>query len=219
MTSFLRKKKTRKKDVVKLNIVAFDLIGLLPTNHVIPYITMVYQRKRGNAQRNEETLNVNSKIAQTRQNVGNFTVRQLSLQEICVLCSNSFVFAPECWKCTLRWAPSTLAIRAFSGSFFLLHLLQSFCCLLKILLKTVKIWVVLLISWSKFPSQYDQSEALPTVSVKMVGTLWGLLVSSMLVYKIWWPNRDKQLWEGRGEHEKRKNSVWLKCPNYFCLRL
>ena len=48
------KKKTHKKDVVKLNIVAFDLIGLLPTNHVIPYITMVYQRKRsmkrGNAQ-------------------------------------------------------------------------------------------------------------------------------------------------------------------------
>ena len=44
------KKKTRKKDVVKLNIVAFDLIGLLPANHVIPYITMVYQRKRGNAQ-------------------------------------------------------------------------------------------------------------------------------------------------------------------------
>ena len=25
----------------------------------------------------------------------------------------------------------------------------------------------------------------PTVSVKMVGTLWGLLVPSMLVYKIW----------------------------------
>ena len=25
----------------------------------------------------------------------------------------------------------------------------------------------------------------PTVSVKMVGTLWGLLVLSMLVYKIW----------------------------------
>ena len=53
----------------------------------------------------------------------------------------------------------------------------------------------------------------------MVGTLWGLLVPSMLVYKIWWPNRDKQLWEGRGEHEKEKNSIWLKCPNYFCLRL
>ena len=45
-----KKKKKRKKDVVKLNIVAFDLIGLLPTNHVIPYITMVYQRKQGNAQ-------------------------------------------------------------------------------------------------------------------------------------------------------------------------
>ena len=49
--------------------------------------------------------------------------------------------------------------------------------------------------------------------------LWGLLVPSMLVYKIWWSNRDKQLWERRGEHEKGKNSVWLKCPNYFCLRL
>ena len=59
----------------------------------------------------------------------------------------------------------------------------------------------------------------PTVSVKMVGTLWSLLVPSMLVYKIWWPNRDKQLWEGWGEHEKGKNSVWLKCPNFFCLRL
>ena len=66
-----------------------------------------------------------------------------------------------------------------------------------------------------------QTILIATVSVKMVGTagLWGLLVHSMLVYKIWWSNRDKQLWEGRGEHEKGKNSVWLKCPNYFCLRL
>ena len=22
-----------------------------------------------------------------------------------------------------------------------------------------------------------------------------------------------------GEHEKEKNSIWLKCSNYFCLRL
>ena len=113
-----KKKNTRKKDVVKLNIVAFDLIGLLPTNHVIPYITMVYQRKQGNAQWNEETLNVNSKIAQTRQNVGNFTVRQLSLQEMSVLCSNSFVFAPECWKCTLRGPPSTPSNSRFQWEFF-----------------------------------------------------------------------------------------------------
>ena len=60
---------------------------------------------------------------------------------------------------------------------------------------------------------------LTTVSVKIVGTLLCLLVPSMLVYKIWWPNRDKQLWEGQGEHEKEKNSVWFKCLNYFCLRL
>ena len=30
---------TRKKDVF---IVTFDLIGLLPTNHIIAYVTMVY---------------------------------------------------------------------------------------------------------------------------------------------------------------------------------
>ena len=58
-----------------------------------------------------------------------------------------------------------------------------------------------------------------TVSVKIVGTLLCLLVPSMLVYKVWWLNRDKQLWEGQGEHEKEKNSVWSKFPNYFCLRL
>ena len=45
-----------------------------------------------------------------------------------------------------------------------------------------------------------------TVSVKMVGTLWGLLVPSMLVYKIWWPNRDKQLWEGRGGTRREKTA-------------
>ena len=48
-----------------------------------------------------------------------------------------------------------------------------------------------------------QTILIATVSVKMVGTagLWGLLVHSMLVYKIWWSSRDKQLWEGRGEQE------------------
>ena len=35
----LRKKKARQKDVV--GIVTFDLTGLLPTNHIIAYITMV----------------------------------------------------------------------------------------------------------------------------------------------------------------------------------
>ena len=39
MTSFV--KKMRKKDVV--GIVTFNLIGLLPTNHIIAYITMAYR--------------------------------------------------------------------------------------------------------------------------------------------------------------------------------
>ena len=39
MTSFVEKKK-HEKDVV--GIVLFDLIGLLPTNQIIAYITMAY---------------------------------------------------------------------------------------------------------------------------------------------------------------------------------
>ena len=35
------KKKLRDKDVV--GIVTFDLIGFLPTNHIIAYITMAHQ--------------------------------------------------------------------------------------------------------------------------------------------------------------------------------
>ena len=35
------KKKTCEKDVV--GIVTFDLIGLLPTNHITAYITTAYQ--------------------------------------------------------------------------------------------------------------------------------------------------------------------------------
>ena len=62
-----------------------------------------------------------------------------------VLCSKSLIFAPEWWKCTLREPPGT------PGNFFPLHLLQSFCCLLRTVLKTMKIWIVLLISWSKLP--------------------------------------------------------------------
>ena len=38
MTSFVNK--THEKDVV--GIVTFDLIGLVPTNHIIAYITVVY---------------------------------------------------------------------------------------------------------------------------------------------------------------------------------
>ena len=41
-----KKKKTRKKEVV--GIVTFDLIGLLPTNHSIAYITMAYRSLWGN---------------------------------------------------------------------------------------------------------------------------------------------------------------------------
>jgi len=41
MTSFVKKKKKREKDVV--GIITFDLIGLLPTNHIIAYITMAYR--------------------------------------------------------------------------------------------------------------------------------------------------------------------------------
>ena len=39
MTSFVQKK--HEKDVV--GIITFDLIGLLPTNHIIAYITMAYR--------------------------------------------------------------------------------------------------------------------------------------------------------------------------------
>ena len=60
MTSFVQKK--HEKDVVE--IITFDLIGLLPTNHIIAYITMAYRsflRKL--------SFNINSKTAQTTQNI------------------------------------------------------------------------------------------------------------------------------------------------------
>ena len=38
----------------------------------------------------------------------------------------------------------------------------------------------------------------------------------MLVYKVWWLNRDiKQLWEGQGGHKKEENSVGLSDPTIF----
>ena len=37
----------------------------------------------------------------------------------------------------------------------------------------------------------------------------------MLVYKIWWPNCDKQLWERRGEHEKEKKQRLVKVSQLF----
>ena len=40
------------------------------------------------------------------------------------------------------------------------------------------------------------------------GTELCLLVPPMLVYTIWWLNRNKQHWEGKGKHKKGKNSVF-----------
>ena len=51
-----------------------------------------------------------------------------------------------------------------------------------------------------------------TVSVNEI--LLCLLVPSMLGYKVWWLNRDKELWEGQGEHEKEKKNVW-SLPQLF----
>ena len=51
----------------------FDLIGLLPTNHIIAYITMAYWslwRKR---------FDGNGMIAQTTQNIWNFIVRKIRI--------------------------------------------------------------------------------------------------------------------------------------------
>ena len=36
----------------------------------------------------------------------------------------------------------------------------------------------------------------------------------MLGYKVWWLNRDEELWEGQGEHEKEKKNVW-SLPQLF----
>ena len=58
MTSFVKKKKKKTRENCKI-----DLIGLLPTNYIIAYITMAYTGVF------EETFDVNSKIAQTTQNI------------------------------------------------------------------------------------------------------------------------------------------------------
>ena len=54
MTSFVKKKKTHQKDVV--GIVTFDLTGLLPSNHIIAYITMAYRSLWRNLWRNLLTV-------------------------------------------------------------------------------------------------------------------------------------------------------------------
>ena len=69
MMSFVQK--THEKDVV--GILTSDLIGLLPTNHNVAYITMEYTEVC------EETFDFNSKIAQTTQN---FIVGKSNLREM-----------------------------------------------------------------------------------------------------------------------------------------
>ena len=56
-----------------------------------------------------------------------------------VFCSNTPVFAPKCLKCIERGPDFKIfpETRAFAARFFHLHLLQRFCHLLKILLKTL----------------------------------------------------------------------------------
>ena len=66
--------KTQEKDVV--GIVTFDLIGLLPTNHIIAHITIAYRSFWGNVQC-EKFIN-----SQTTKNIWNFIVIKSNLQEI-----------------------------------------------------------------------------------------------------------------------------------------
>ena len=76
---------------------------------------------------------------------------------ICVICLNTLNFCSRLLKMLSKrrrfqnfsrnsFAPSVLASHAFAVTFFLLHLLQSFCHLLQILLKTlvVQSWVKIL---------------------------------------------------------------------------
>ena len=55
-----------------------DLIGLLPTNYIIAYITMAYRSLWGNVR----CFDVNCKIAQTTQNIWKFIFRKSNLQEM-----------------------------------------------------------------------------------------------------------------------------------------
>ena len=54
-----------------------------------------------------------------------------------------------------------------------------------------------------------------TVSVKIGWTLLCLLFPSLLVYKVWWLSCDKQLWEGQGEHRRKKTTFGLSVPTIF----
>ena len=88
MTSFV-KKKTCEKDVVE--IVTFDLISLLPTNHTL---LLILQWHTGVS---EETFVVNRKIAQQR-NFEIFFFRKSILQEICKLRQLFERFQTLMWK-------------------------------------------------------------------------------------------------------------------------
>ena len=101
-----------------------------------------------------------------------------------VFCSNTLIFAPECWKCTLRYPdfkifpggmppdfPSNLRFRhlqvtpwVLSGTIlsFLYRQLQSFCHLLKTLLKTLfhTFNHYLLIAWYYIHRARSKSETL-----------------------------------------------------------
>ena len=69
--------KTRKKDDV--GIVTFDVIGLLPTNHIIAHSTMAYRSFRGNVQC-EKFIN-----SQTTKNIWNFIVVKSNSTRNCKL--------------------------------------------------------------------------------------------------------------------------------------
>ena len=73
ITTNLWWQKMPEKDVV--GNVTPDLIALLPTTHIIAYITIWH------TQVYEKTCNVNSKIAQTMQSIWNFIVEKSTLQE------------------------------------------------------------------------------------------------------------------------------------------
>ena len=66
MTSFVQKK--HEKEV--FGIITFDLIGLLPTNHITAYITMAYRSLWGNS-------HSTSKVKQLKQH----KIFEISLSE------------------------------------------------------------------------------------------------------------------------------------------
>ena len=82
--------KTRKKDDV--GIVSFDLIGLLPTNHIIAHITMAYRSFRGNVQC-EKFIN-----SQTTKNILKFYWHKVESTRNCKLRQLSGRFQTLTWR-------------------------------------------------------------------------------------------------------------------------